>query len=363
MTTIEQRPAAFIEPRAYFAPDLYEREMRELLPACWILVADIDQLADRGDYVTEQIGDESVIVIRGQDGAIHAYANVCPHRASTLLDGEGSCGRSITCPYHGWSWNLDGSLLGVPLRDGLDREIDTADYSLVELRLDTWERWVFVNIDGQAPPLRQYLEDIPALLAPYHITGTQRGAAIDDTIAVNWKVFIDNSVDDYHLPIVHPQSLMPMFTNIREFQEREGSSNVNVLYSPAADWLREAMPALDTLSEEAATGVYTIDIFPNLTMLAFPDGGLTTLRTTPMGLDRSRIRLQNYAFRSATEDGGTGENRLAQMIQAEDYRVVARVQQGLKSRFYKPGPAHLLELRTRRFQQRWAAALGLSHPE
>ncbi|MGH2587568.1 MAG: aromatic ring-hydroxylating oxygenase subunit alpha [Dehalococcoidia bacterium] len=353
------RPDSFLHPSVYFSPAVYERELRDLFPRLWLCVADLDQLADRGDYVTDTVGDEPVVVIRGHDGLLRAFANVCPHRATTLLEGEGSCGRSIICPYHGWSFNLDGTLAGIPDRTRFATPFDPASFGMYPVRVETWERFVFVNVSGDAPPLHEYLEIVPDLLAPYHIDALHRsGTGIDDVIPVNWKVFVDNALDDYHVPIVHPDSLAPLFSSISTWLEQTGRGNTNVLYTPMSERLAARFPPLNGLSEEAERGAYTIDIFPNLTLLAFPDGNLAALRITPVSLDSTRVRLQGYTEEPMEGPDDATRGMLARMIQAEDYRITQRVQQGLRSRFYRPGPAHYLELRTQRFQSRLAALLN-----
>ena len=120
---------SFMDPAGYFSEKLFDLEMRVVYPRSWVFVGDLSQLRKPGDYVTETIGTEPVMVVRGRDGTLRAFVNVCPHRASTLVEGSGNCGRALVCPYHGWTFHLDGRLAATPHPRGFVEPVDRGAYS------------------------------------------------------------------------------------------------------------------------------------------------------------------------------------------------------------------------------------------
>lgn len=348
-------PTGFVDAASYLSPAFFEREMRDVFSRVWVLVGDTDELENPGDFLAEFVGYEPVLVLRGTDGELRAFSNVCPHRACTLLEERGNCGDIIECPYHGWSFRLDGSLAGVTARKQLLASPD--GLGLQPLRVATFERFVFVNVSGDAPPLDEYLEDVPALLANHHIRPQRRMSACDDVVDVNWKIFIENANDDYHIPFVHDATLRDSHAGMT-FREDLGTAWTNILWSPLNERGLSLYTIYEPLEEEARLGSYAIDVFPNLIFLAFPDGGVMTMRWTPLGLTRTRARVQGYSHSEPHSVDDAAYAAVMRAIQDEDYAVVGRVQDGLRSRLYRPGPAHYLEQRVQRFQARLIALLA-----
>lgn len=344
----------FLPRTAYTSPDFYEAEMSGVFPSSWVVAADLAELAEPGDFVATMIGYEPVLIVRDSEGSLHAFANICPHRGTVVADGSGNCGDEFTCPYHGWTFSSGGALRAIPNRRGFSDQIDKAQLGLRPLRFDTWERFVFVNVDGSAPPLTSYLEAAPNLLAQHGIEELTPTVRIDDTIDVNWKVFVDNALDDYHIPIVHAKTLQPFHEGM-EFREDVGDRFVNVLCAPMNDFGQSLYPPRKGMGEEQSRVAYAIDVFPNLTILAFPDGGVTTLRLTPLAIDRTGVELRSYSHRP--DQIGPDEAKFSSDFLEEDYRVMRRVQQGLRSRHFRPGPTHYREARTAAFHRNILAAL------
>ena len=191
-------------PEAYRSEAFYRAELDWVLPGSWVFVGHERWVPSPGDFLAETIGSEPVMVVRSADGVLRAFSNVCPHRASLLVEGRGNCGRRLVCPYHGWTFGLEGQLLAVPRQRGFVSPIDPDRLGLRELRLDVWEGLVFVNVTGDAPPLLDYLEDVPEILGGHGIASMHFGAFLDDPVAANWKLVMDNAVCDYH-PRHHPR--------------------------------------------------------------------------------------------------------------------------------------------------------------
>ena len=338
----------FMDPRGYFSPSVFDLEMSRIFPRCWIFVGDTSDLPEPGDYVTEMIGSEPIVVVRGDDGELRAFSNVCPHRAAVVAEGAGNCGKRFECPYHGWQFETDGRLVSVPYRSDFVEPFDTADFGLIELRLEVWERWMFVNVTGDAPPLLEYLEDIPAALANHDLGATTCVERLDDSVAANWKVMIDNAYCDYHLFLVHKTSLGE-FVDMKTLRESIGQWT-GLVYSPSPPPEEGGYPIRDGIVGEPAAGSMGFGVFPNFFISAYPNGGATVMWWSPTTIDTSRARVLSYTH-SAAEDVRTDLD-LLKSVQAQDYAICENVQRGLRSSLYHPGPQHGLELRIRGFQRR-----------
>jgi phenylpropionate dioxygenase-like ring-hydroxylating dioxygenase large terminal subunit len=344
---LEQPPDdGFMDPRGYFSPAFFDVEMRSVLPRSWVFVCDVEDLPNPGDFVTETIGYEPVLVVRDAGGELRALSNVCRHRASTLLEGAGNCGKSLTCPYHGWAYALDGRLTGVPYKRDLLGKVDTETLGLTPLRLEVWERWAFVNVSGDAPPLSEYMETMPATLASHRLAGTTRLHQLDDVVHANWKVLMDNAFCDYHLPVVHERTL-GRFVDARALKETIWTYTGSI-YAPSGekDSVYTPMPGVD---EKLSGGSIAYSVFPNWFIAAFPHGGCTVMWWSPLTIDTTRARVWHYT-REVEVDPRAGLDLLRQ-IQAEDYGICEKVQVGLRSALYRPGPRHELELRLHGWQK------------
>lgn len=331
---------------AYTSRSFFDAEMRRVFSSSWVLAAEASEVTMPGDFVATKIGQEPVLVVRDSSGSLNAFANVCPHRGTVIASGIGNCAKAFKCPYHGWTFGTDGALLGVPNRKGFVDQIEKGLLGLRPLRLATWERFIFVNIDESAPPLTSYLEAVPELLDQHGISDLIPKLQIDDSIDVNWKLLVDNALDDYHLPEVHPSSLQPALEGMK-LRVDVGDRYASILCMPLNQMSLDLHEIRAGLSKEQSRSTYAIDVFPNLTIIALPDGGVSTLRFDPIDVRRTVIQFRSYshlADSSEVED----ESFLSKVLH-EDYDIVYRLQQGVHSRHFQPGPAHYLEGRRARF--------------
>jgi len=191
-------------PRRFYAdPEFYRAELERFYFNGWICAGRADQIPSAGDYFTRTIGDESVIVARDGSGEIHALFNVCRHRGTRLCDqAEGHLVDRIQCPYHNWTYALDGRLVDVPDREEFPSLPD--DLALRPVRVETWGGFVFVHLDAAAAPLLDFLDPLPALLAPYRMDEMRLRAALTTIIDANWKAVVDAFNEGYHVQGTHP---------------------------------------------------------------------------------------------------------------------------------------------------------------
>ena len=185
---------------AYVDPERYQRERRAVFAREWTAVGDTRQLADPGAYLALEVAGYPVIVVNDA-GTLRGFHNVCRHRAGPLAwDGTGTC-RSLVCRYHGWSYDLAGELRSA--RD-FGAEVDAAELALIPVAVATWRGLLFVNLDGTAPPLSEWLGPVVGRCGPWAMEGFRPFHRSSHDIAANWKVYAENYQEGYHIPLVHP---------------------------------------------------------------------------------------------------------------------------------------------------------------
>jgi choline monooxygenase len=189
----------------YTSEAFYRREVERLFHKVWNFIGAADRLREAGDYFTLDFAGVPVIVLRDGEGKYRAFANSCRHRGSALLDGEGNCSR-IVCPYHSWNYRLDGSLAGAPEMHKT-HDFDPAANSLVPLALDSWGGFLFLNFDRNPAPLADYLGDLPQRVAPYRPDRMACARRKEYMIECNWKLFVENAKESYHIATVHRQTI------------------------------------------------------------------------------------------------------------------------------------------------------------
>src|SRR5438067_3316040 len=193
-----------LDPRLYTDPGLLESEQRLIFERTWQLAGHVGALPRPGSYLTAQAGTQPVLVIRDENEQLRAYRNVCRHRGSRLLSGSGQCKAAIRCRYHGWTYKLDGTLIGVPEGLGFGEKLDKRALGLMPVGVEELCGLVFVNLDPEAVPLADLVGDLPQRLAPYRIETLRPFAPAGGTQPANWKVVADNYIEGYHIPIAHP---------------------------------------------------------------------------------------------------------------------------------------------------------------
>jgi len=193
----------------YLSRDYHELEKQRLWPRVWQSLCRATEIANPGDFYVHDIADVSVLVVRTNGGELHAYPNACLHRGRQLKAGSGSGlghSRDITCPFHGFQWTLEGAFAGAPCQWDFPH-IDAGSFSLPSLRVDTWGGWVFVNLDGTAPPLREYLGVIVEHFERWAPENTYKALHIKKVLRCNWKLAHEAFIESYHTVATHPQLL------------------------------------------------------------------------------------------------------------------------------------------------------------
>ncbi|MEO6801267.1 MAG: aromatic ring-hydroxylating dioxygenase subunit alpha, partial [Rhodanobacter sp.] len=203
-TVVEELDRARALPARYYAGEaMLAMEQRAVFARSWQLVAHHEQLAEPGDHVVGQIGAVPLLLVRGQDGVLRAFPNVCRHRAGPLALCNGKGARALHCKYHGWTYTLEGQLRSAPeMQDAADFHVE--DIRLPPLRVQEWQGLVFVALDAEVPPFEEVYAGIVERITPINLAAMRYLRRDNYEVECNWKVYVDNFLEGYHLPHVHP---------------------------------------------------------------------------------------------------------------------------------------------------------------
>ena len=199
------RDDGFLPKERYTARAFADLEFERLWPRVWQIAGREEELPNRGDFLEYTVGDDSIAIVRNNDGSLAAFHNACLHRGTRLAEECGTFDASIRCPYHGWRYDLDGRLIHVPDRDEFGDLPD--DLALSPVRVDTWGGFVFLNMDPAAEPLLEFLDPLPTLLAPYRLDEMRFRTYRSTIIPANWKAVVDAFNESYHVQGLHEQIL------------------------------------------------------------------------------------------------------------------------------------------------------------
>jgi choline monooxygenase len=354
--------ASTIPAAWYTDPRVAAREREAVFARSWQPAARADQLTRAGQYVTTEIAGEPIVVVRGDDGVLRAFYNVCRHHAAAVMTAPAGQAPHLRCPYHGWTYALDGSLRGVPEFQGVCN-FDRARNGLVPVPVAVWEALVFVNLDPAAPPLADWLGSLAARVAPLRLGSLHFAERRVYTIACNWKVFVDNYLDGgYHVPHLHRglDSILDYNQYTIEVGERgevgqageageAGEGAVAEVAAPAEPrperWCLQSSaidgsaPGAEAMTASVRKGqAFYYWLYPNL-MLNWYEGYLDTNLVVPLGVDRMQVTFDFY-FSDVSEPARARNQAsmdVSERIQDEDHAICESVQRGLGSRAYDAG--------------------------
>jgi Rieske 2Fe-2S family protein len=334
-------PARYYTDRAY-----YQREMETLFLRMWICAGRVEQVEKPGQYILRDVLGESIIITSNSSGQVNAFYNVCRHRGTTLcVEDQGSFARSIQCPYHAWTYDLDGRLIGAPHMDEVPH-FDKAQYPLHRVHAEVWDGHIFINLSRETPaPLRTQLADLPTKFTQWRMQELRLGHRIVYDVKANWKLIIQNYNECLHCPNLHPalNKLSHYLSGENEpLQATYMGGRMDL--RPGVDTLtmngkcsRGFLPGLTT---EDARRVYYYAIFPNMLLSLHPDYMLVhTL--WPQGPDRT-INICEWHFHPSelARPGFDAKDAVEfwDMTNRQDWHVCELSQTGIGSRGYTPGP-------------------------
>lgn len=311
---------------------LYELERRTVFARTWQLVGRAEQVGEPGQYVTCEIAGEPVVVVRGGDGALRAFFNVCRHHAAAVMTEPEGRAASLRCPYHGWTYTLEGHLRGTPDFAGVCR-FERAENGLVPVECGVWENWVFVKVERGGPALEEFLgSELIAQARPLALASLRWMERRHYAFDCNWKVFVDNYLDGgYHVPYLHKglDSVLDYSNYTIENGERFCLQS-----SPVVSAGAEAQTGAVRRGERAL--YYWI--YPNF-MVNWYEGVMDTNLVLPRGVDQTEVIFDFYFtdLSEAARERNRASIDVGQRIQDEDTEICKSVQRGLASRAYGAG--------------------------
>ncbi|MDP9146424.1 MAG: aromatic ring-hydroxylating dioxygenase subunit alpha [Acidobacteriota bacterium] len=316
----------------YFDPSIAELENSAVFAKSWQIAGRAEQVKKPGQFLTANIAGEPIVVVRGEDAQLRAFYNVCRHHAAAVVTEPQGCAKQFRCPYHGWTYGIDGALKGMVEFDGVC-DFDRSANGLVPVRVDAWEHFVFVNLDPDAGSLRDFLGAIPPIVAPLEMTSKlQFFDRRVYTLQCNWKVYVDNYLDGgYHVPHAHKG-----LSSVIEYTKYtiENFERACLQSSPLSSDSSSEAGVASTRQGRA----FYLWIYPNFMLNAY-EGVMDTNLVVPLAVDKCAVIFDYYfADISAVAEKRNRESiAVSEKVQDEDVGICDAVQRGLGSRAYIAG--------------------------
>jgi phenylpropionate dioxygenase-like ring-hydroxylating dioxygenase large terminal subunit len=335
-----------MSPSVYTSETFMQQEIDGVFAQDWFCVGRADSLSEPGDYVTARLAGQPVVVLRDRDGDLRALSNVCLHRMSTILEGRGKV-RALSCPYHGWTYNLDGSLRGAPAMTQ-NEGFCKSDYRLPQVRCEEWLGWVFITLNPDVPPVAEKLAEVERMVAGYDMTNYTETFYEEHEWNTNWKVLAENFMESYHLPVCHAGTIGGL-SKLDEMICPPGQPAFNYHTILKDDQLRIAMahPSNDRLEGEMRRTTFLLAIYPSLLITLTP-GYFWYLSLHPVAPGRVHIRFGGGMSDDYKGDEDAAQNfadlkTLLDEVNVEDRGCTEKVYAGLSSALAKPGHLSHLE--------------------
>lgn len=343
----------------YHDPDFFEAEKTAFLRASPQIVCHVSDIGEPGDWRCLDYLGESVIVIRGDDGAVRAFHNVCRHRGSRIVEGQAGCARVLTCPYHAWSYDRQGHLAGVPHRQDYP-SLDPAQLGLKPVALEEWRGFLFLRLEDGLPSVAQMMAPYDAEIAPYRIEELRAiGRVTLRPRDLNWKTIADNYSDHLHIPIGHP-GLTRLFGKSYSIEAREwvdkmeGDICEDPSPVPSERAYQALLPDALHLPESNRRKWLYFKLFPCVAFDLYPDQ-VDFMQWLPTGPTTSVIREISYALPDERREMKAARYlnwRINRRVNLEDTALISRVQRGMESSSFTPGPLGRSELCLRSFNEK-----------
>ena len=355
-------------PRRFFvSSDVFAEEMEKIFGARWLCVGRESLIAKPGDYILREVGRESILILRDTSGTVRAFYNVCRHRGSRLCEAaSGALGQSIRCPYHAWTYALDGRLLGAPSSDTID-DFDATAYPLHAVSVARWEGFVFINLADRPVPFVEAYEPAIGRFTRFSMPELMVARTIEYDVRANWKLILQNYSECYHCAPIHPALA-------RHTPPTSGENDL--VAGPILGGFMTLNPGSESLTMSGSScgvpvgdlppedlhRVYYYTFFPNVLLSLHPD--YVMVHTLwPVTVDRTRITCQ-WLFQPASlaSEAFDPDDGVAfwDMTNRQDWHICEQSQLGVQSRKYEPGPYSRRETLAAAVDQEVLRALGMT---
>jgi phenylpropionate dioxygenase-like ring-hydroxylating dioxygenase large terminal subunit len=343
----------------YQESEFFEAEKKAFLRAAPQVVCHESEIAEPGKWRSLEYLGESVIVIRGDDGEVRAFSNVCRHRGSRIVDGTSGCAKVLTCPYHAWSYGRDGRLVGVPHRNEYPG-LRTEDHGLLPVALENWQGFLFVTLELGAASVAEMMAPYADEVALYRFEELRvMGRVTLRPRPLNWKTIADNYSDHLHIPVGHPGLTRLFGRNYRieaqsHVDRMEGDLLEKESANPSERAYQRLLPRVDHLPESHQRKWLYYKLFPNVAFDIYPDQ-VDFMQFLPVSATETVIREISYAIPDERREMRAARHlnwRINRRVNAEDTELITRVQLGMQSSSYSPGPLGTSEVCLRSFAKK-----------
>ncbi len=331
-------------PQRYFvSSEIFADEREKIFSAQWILVGHQSQIGKAGDYLVQEVAGESLIIARDKSGEVRGFYNVCRHRGTRLCEDKDGHLSAIQCPYHAWTYALDGRLIGAPHMDDVPG-FEKANYSLHAVNLAVWEGFIFVNLAHSPPPLEEAFAPLSGKFSHSNLRQLRSAKRIDYDVQANWKLIFENYSECYHCPGVHP-----MLSKVSPYDSAQndlcegpflgGFMSIAKGASLTMSGNACALPVGDIKSEDHHR-VFYYSIFPNMLLSMHPDYVMVH-QLWPQSPQRTLILCDWFFHPNAFNRADFRPNDAIEfwdVTNKQDWHVCELSQQGIASRAYEPGP-------------------------
>ncbi|MDX2120152.1 MAG: aromatic ring-hydroxylating dioxygenase subunit alpha [Gemmatimonadota bacterium] len=375
MTTIRWRPrelpthGQMTLPRKYFiSPEILQEEFQRLFTRQWLCVDREERIAGRGDFFLHEFAGESIIILRDQGGTVRAFYNVCRHRGSKLCEEhQGQFSETIQCPYHAWTYGLDGRLIGAPATHDLEG-FRKQDWPLHAVPVATWEGFIFINLSPDPVPFEESHAPLLDRFRRFNIASLKVGKTIEYDVKANWKLVVQNYSECYHCPLVHPTLTKRTPPTLGENDLVDGPflGGYMILAEDAKSMTMSGrvcgLPVDPALPAEDHDRVYYYSIMPNMLLSLHPDYVMYHV-LWPVAPDRTQI-FCHWLFNPKSLEPGAFDIedgvKFWDMTNREDWHVCELSQAGITSRAYTSGPYSRRETVSAAFDRDYIRAM--EHP-
>ncbi len=348
---------------------LFDLEGERLFRNNWLLVAHVSDLPDNRDFITFEVAGESAIVIRGNDNRLRAFHNVCRHRGARLLnERSGQCAPTLSCPFHGWTYQLDGNLVGVPAANSFTN-LEQASKSLVAVDMEIWMGFIFIRFASGGASLAETMKPLEDRLRPYRLPEMRsiKNSRYRQLMPCNWKVIHDIDNEGYHVPVGHPMLQELYGKNYTDHSiGGHAVSSAWLNDKPAKNWsvrnYQKLLPRFDHLPDDSQRLWFYVAIFPNMVLGLYPDS-IEYYMTIPVSPQKTILTGASYALPDARRgmDAVRWLNlRINRITSEEDVNFVMRMHNGMKSSAFPEPELSSLESGVREFHHKIQSVLPVT---
>ncbi len=338
------KPGAKTLPQRYFvSAELFEEEQTAIFSKEWICVGHQSQVVRAGDYFVQEVARESLIVVRAQDERIRGFYNVCRHRGTRLCEAQTGHASAIQCPYHAWTYGLDGRLIGAPHMDEA-QGFDKAEHSLRAVRLELWEGFIFVSLAEAPAPLERVFTPLAGKFSHWNLPNLRSAKRVEYDVRANWKLIFENYSECYHCPGVHPALSKVSPYDSAENDLCEGpflGGFMPIIKGKSLTMSGQACAlSVGDIKGEDHARVFYYSIFPNMLLSLHPDYVMVH-QIWPQSPGRTVIRCDWLFHPEAFDRADFHPDDAVEFwdtTNKQDWHVCELGQQGIASRAYQPGP-------------------------